>query len=265
MSYEQELSFATDLAQEAGKIMMRYFRAEDIGTELKKDLTPVTVADTRINNLVIEKVQAAYPAHGVLGEENSYKSDREQIWVVDPIDGTVPFSLGIPASTFSLALVGRADGQPLVAVTYDPFLKELYTATKDGGAYVNGRAIKTSSEHDFTRAYLSFSSRSWAGEGFDYQPGKLMEDFRSKGSKMLGFVSFVYTANRVARGQFLASVVGETEPWDIAAAGLLVKEAGGVVVDFNGETRRFDERGKGCLFAANQEVVGELLRYIRTT
>lgn len=265
MSYEKELTFASGLAAEAGKIMVRYFRAKDIGTELKEDLTPVTVADTAINNLVIKRVQEAYPEHGILGEENSYESDRERIWVVDPIDGTVPFSLGIPASTFSLALVDRNDGQPVVAATYDPFLKELYTATKNGGAYLNGRALKASSEHDFTRAYLSFSSRSWSGEGFDYRPAQLMEDFRSKGSKILGFVSFVYTANRVAAGQFLASVVGETQPWDIAAAALLVQEAGGVVVDFSGKTRRFDEQGQGCLFTANQQVADEFLKHIRTS
>jgi myo-inositol-1(or 4)-monophosphatase len=103
VSYEKELRFATDLAQEAGAIMDRYFRAEDIGTELKQDLTPVTVADTTINDLVIDRVQQSYPEHGVLGEENSYEPTRDRIWVVDPIDGTVPFSLGIPTSTFSLA------------------------------------------------------------------------------------------------------------------------------------------------------------------
>jgi fructose-1,6-bisphosphatase/inositol monophosphatase family enzyme len=123
--------------------------------------------------------------------------------------------------------------------------------------------MQASSDYDFSRAYLSFSSRSWADEGFSYRPAELMEDFRSRGSKILGFVSFVYTANRVAMGQFLASVVGETEPWDIAAAALLVEEAGGVVVDFSGETRRFDERGRGCLFTANQQVADEFLSHIR--
>jgi myo-inositol-1(or 4)-monophosphatase len=265
VNYEKELRFATDLAHEAGAIMTRYFRAEDIGTQLKEDLTPVTVADTMINDLVIDSVKKAYPDVGVLGEENSYEPTRDQIWVVDPIDGTVPFSLGIPASTFSLALVNRSDGQPVVAVTHDPFLKETYTATKDGGAYINGQPMTTSSSHDFSRAYLSFSSNAWTGEGFSYRPSELMEDFRSKGSKILGFVSFVYTANRVASGQFLASVVGETKPWDIAAAALLVQEAGGVVVDFHGHNRRFDEQGQGCLFTANQQVADEFLSLIQAS
>jgi len=266
MNYEKELQFATNLAYEAGAIMTRYFRSENIDTELKEDLTPVTIADKKINNYVIEKVKETYPDWGVLGEEDSYEPERDKIWVVDPIDGTVPFSLGIPASTFSLALVDKSDGQPVVAVTHDPYLEETFTAVKGGGAYVNGRRMQTSSDYDFSRAYLSFSSRSWTGEGFDYRPAELMESFRDKGSKILGFVSFVYTANRVAKGQFLATVVGETQPWDIAAAALLVQEAGGLVTDFHGKRRRYDaaKTGEGCIFAANQRVLDEFLEQIRT-
>lgn len=263
MSYQTELQFAKDLALEAGKIMRRYFRAEDIGTELKSDLTPITVADTKINNLVIQKVKESYPGSGVLGEEDSYKPDRKLIWVVDPIDGTLPFSIGMPVSTFSIALVDRDDGQPVVAVTYDPFLDETYSAVKGEGAFLNGVQLKTSDSQDFTQARISLSSRSLEGDGFQYKPAEIMQDFRSQGSKVLSFVSFVYTANRVASGQLLFTVVGETQPWDIAAVALLVEEAGGIVTDFHGKQRRFDESGDGCIFAANQKVLNEILSRIK--
>ena len=117
MSYEKELDFAKALALEAGEIMRKYFRSDRLGTVQKDDLTPLTVADTAINDLVIERVQHEFPEHGVLGEEASYEPNRQWIWVVDPIDGTSPYSCGIPISTFSLALVNKKDGQPYVSVT----------------------------------------------------------------------------------------------------------------------------------------------------
>ncbi|HSX47085.1 MAG TPA: inositol monophosphatase [Patescibacteria group bacterium] len=265
MMYEKELAFAKDLAENAGKIMGRYFRAKDIGTVTKADHTPVTIADTQINDLVIKKVKETFQDHGVLGEENSFKPERKLIWVVDPIDGTAPYSLGIPVSTFSLALVDRADGQALVAVTYDPFLEEMYHATQGGGAFKNGEPIKTSKSHDFQHAYISLSSRSLEGEGYNYQPAKVLQEFRSQGTKVLSFVSFVYTANRVATGQLLVTIVGETEAWDIAACAMLIQEAGGVVTDFYGKKRRFDESGDGCIMAANKEVLNTFLSRIKQT
>jgi myo-inositol-1(or 4)-monophosphatase len=149
-------------------------------------------------------------------------------------------------------------------VTYDPFLRETFTAVKNEGSYLNGQSISTSSDHDFSRAYLGLSSRSARGEGYDYSPARSMEDFRDKGSKILSFVSFVYTGNRVASGQLLASVVGETNAWDIAACALLVEEAGGIVTDLSGKKRRFDEAGNGCIMAANQTVLEEFLKQVRT-
>lgn len=264
MNYEKELQFATDLARQAGKVMSQYFQSVESQTEWKEDHTPLTVADTTINELVIKKVQESYPEHGVLGEEDSFKPDREMIWVVDPIDGTAPFSLGIPVSTFSLALVDRSDGQPLVGVTYDPFLDEMYTASKGSGAFLNEKPIHVSGKTDFVRSYLSLSSRGLEGDGFSYRPSHIMEELRDKGAKMLSFVSFVYTSNRVASGQFLSTVVGETNPWDIAACALLVQEAGGIVTDFHGEKRRFDEVADGCLMSANKTIHEQMLKRIQT-
>ncbi|QQS18795.1 hypothetical protein IPL68_01860 [Candidatus Saccharibacteria bacterium] len=133
MAHEKELQFAKSLALEAGAIMRHYFRSDELAITHKQDLTPLTVADTQINALVIERVKKEFPAYGVLGEEASFEPHRELLWVVDPIDGTSPFSCGIPVSTFSIALVHRKDGQPYVSVTYDPYLDELMFATKNGG------------------------------------------------------------------------------------------------------------------------------------
>src|SRR5690606_7148188 len=109
---DEYLAFAKTLATEAGQIMRDHF-VLGIDTEWKQDATPLTIADTSINQLVIDQVKQRFPTHGVLGEEASFGTDREYLWVVDPVDGTMPYSHGIPTSTFSLALV--QNGQPIVA------------------------------------------------------------------------------------------------------------------------------------------------------
>jgi myo-inositol-1(or 4)-monophosphatase len=263
VSYEAEMAFAKDLALEAGGVMRRYFRAEDIDTTWKDDNSPLTIADTTINSLVIDQVKTNFPEYGVLGEEESFKPERDRIWVVDPIDGTVPFSLGMPMSTFSLALVNRTDGQPVVAVTYDPWLEELYSATKGDGAFRNGKPIKTSEATDFHQAYMAVSSRGLQREGIDYRPTRMTDALRDKGAKVLGMASFVYTSNRIAAGQFVGSMIGNPGVWDIAASALLVEEAGGIVTDLNGDKRRFDEDGLGAVLAANQTIFAKLMDLIQ--
>src|SRR5690606_26788011 len=93
------LSFAKQLAIEAGAIMHKYHRSARRTTTWKDDNSPVTLADRDINSLVIQKIKDTFPDHGVIGEEESYEADRSYVWVVDPIDGTAPFDLGMQCST----------------------------------------------------------------------------------------------------------------------------------------------------------------------
>lgn len=265
MTYQKELDFAKSLALEAGGIMLRYFRAEDIATEWKEDNTPLTIADTTINKLVINQVKAKFPDYGVLGEEESYKPERDTIWVVDPIDGTVPFSLGIPLSTFSIALVRRKDGQPVVAVTYDPWLDELFSATKGGGAFLNDNRLKTSKKDDLLKAYLHMGGFSVDTDAASYGSTSAIDAVRKQGAKTISVQSGVYMANRVATGQFSGSIVGHPKAWDVAAIALLVEEAGGVVTDLTGQKRRFDEDGLGAVLAANRKIHDLLMEVVRTS
>jgi myo-inositol-1(or 4)-monophosphatase len=266
--YDNELAFAIDLARDAGKIMRRYFLAEDIATEWKKDDTPLTIADTKINDLVIERVKKSFPKHGVIGEEASYEIKDEMVWVVDPIDGTVPFSLGIPCSTFSLGLVDRSDGQSVVAVVYDPQLDYLYTAQRGEGSFVNGVRLHTSKATDLPRTYISvlggIGRREDARTHFIRQ-GACVDWLMDHGARPLSLQSQVYSACKVASGEFAGSIFGYGSPWDSAAASLIVEEAGGVVTDVNGKKRRYDEFAEGCLLAANQEMLTKLLSVVNAS
>jgi myo-inositol-1(or 4)-monophosphatase len=265
VSHQDDLAFAINLAQEAGEIMIRYFRAEDIGTTWKQDDSPLTVADTTINKLVIDRVKEFYPDYGVLGEEESYEADRNLIWVVDPIDGTVPFSLGMPVSTFLLALVDRKDGQPLVSVTYDPYLKHMYTAIKGGGAFLNGAPIRVNEATNFEKGYVSvYGVRSpIKTETVNYQVGKLIDELSLLGAKLINISSGAYAAGKIATGEFSAITMAIGAPWDCASIALLVQEAGGVATDLEGKPARYDEYSNGCIIAANQTLLDTLLELIK--
>src|SRR5689334_227090 len=111
---EQYLTFAKSVAQEAEQIALKYF-GFDVKITWKGDTSPLTQADTEINSMLIRRVKETYPEHSVVGEEESMATTNSQYtWVCDPIDGTAPFSAGIPAFTFSLALVDQQTGMPLL-------------------------------------------------------------------------------------------------------------------------------------------------------
>jgi len=264
MSHDTELKFAVSLAKEAGDIMRTYFRSEELGRVWKEDNTPVTVADLKINAMVIERVKAAYPEHGVLGEEESFEPERELVWVVDPIDGTIPFSLEMPLSTFLLALVDRNDGQPLIGIIYDPFLDHMFTATKGGGAFLNGKPIQVSKTMPVHEGYYSIHGPLMIDDQINYQPGRVYDDIRAHRAHSLTFASGGYTASKIACGLFAGVICGApAKAWDFAAPALLVQEAGGVVSDLVGKPRRYDGSGYGCVLAANQTIHTELLRLIK--
>lgn len=249
--------FAQSLAQEAGVIMKRYFQASDIGIQLKEDDSPVTVADHSINNLVIEKVKTHYPTHGVIGEEGSYESDRDWVWVVDPVDGTSPFSLGIPISTFCLALVHK--GAVQLSVVFDPFQDRLFTAQKGKGAFLNGVAIHVSNTKTFKGQYV-MTFRSLAKPNHTGM-NRMFDALQEVGAKVYMFASFSYAAMLVAEGRLVASCMVYGSPWDAAAASLIVQEAGGLVTDMAGQPRDFSTWGEG-LIMTNGAVHSEIISLI---
>jgi len=153
----QYLEFAKKIAPKAGEIMLKYFALSEPGQieqREKPDLSIVTVADEEINQLVIDEVEQTFPNHSVYGEEASSEKNSANVWVCDPINGTLVYSKHIPVSVFSLAFV--RDGQPLVGVVYDPFQKRLYEAVSGQGAYLNGKRIHVSQKDLTHKATLDY-------------------------------------------------------------------------------------------------------------
>ncbi|HEY6736492.1 MAG TPA: inositol monophosphatase [Candidatus Saccharimonadia bacterium] len=253
MKYEIELEFAMGIAREGGAIMKRYFRAADIDTQWKSDSTPLTVADTTINQLVIDRVKSAYPAHGVHGEEASYEADREYVWICDPVDGTMPYSLGLPISTFSLGLLH--DGQPVLGVVYDPFEDRLFSATAGGGAQLNGSPIHVS-DHGLTDSYVDLEMLTGV-------PGALsLADLRAalvaRQVRPFSLFSFIMGSMLVASGQLTAAIFAFNKPEDLGAAKIIVEEAGGRVTDVTGRDQLYNGPINGAVVSngvAHDEVL----------
>ena len=252
---QEYLDFAKKIAYNAGEIMMRYFKGEN-GACYKYDQTIVTKADQEINQYLIRQVKETYPAHSVDGEEEQF-GKSEYVWVCDPIDGTAMFARRIPTAVFSLALV--VDGVPAVGVVYDPFTDSLYSAAQGQGAFKNGAPIHV---NDVPLSDM----RSVAN--FDMWPKadyNLYDAFKELGKKtyFVGLGSVIRAAMCVAGGDFnLALFPGTTHKnCDLAAAKVIVEEAGGRVTDLFGNEQRYDQDVRGAIISngiTHQEALAAL-------
>ncbi len=255
------LEFAKKLALEAGKVMRRYYGKKP-DARFKEDETIVTIADEEINRLVIETVKQAYPTHSVDGEEESFNNESNYVWVCDPIDGTNPFAMELPVSVFSLALV--VDGVSEVGVIYAPFSEKMYTAIKGEGAYVNSERIRVSQE-DFG-AKVRMNVDWWANAEYDVMSAmhRLAYD---KGVYILCPGSTTHAGALVASGEFVVSVFPGTKGKnvDIAAAKVIVEEAGGKVTDLFGNEQRYDQDISGAVLSNGvvHETIIEYLKELR--
>lgn len=246
---------ATNLALEAGKIMRQYF-SSNITCDWKSDDTPITIADRRINQLVLDAIEKKYPKHSVIAEEGSRIVKRSKIaWVCDPLDGTIPFSKGYPTFVFSLALV--KDGEPIIGTFYDPINDRLINAIKGKGAFLNDQKLLVSSEK-------KISKTSIIDLNTDLKLLRLREFLiKKKGCWVTELYSTCYACLLVATGNFLAELYEYTNPWDAAAAKVIIEEAGGKTSDINGNKQRYDQRINGFI-ASNGYVHKELLDFIST-
>lgn len=226
--------FAIKIAKAAGKIIRQNFK-HGMKKQWKDNDTPVTVTDIAINKMVIAGVKKNFPTHDVLGEEESYQPNKgKYLWVCDPIDGTVPFSHGMPNCVFSLALV--RDGVPILGVIYDPFVDRLVYAEKGKGAFLNGKRIHVNKKP------TKFPAICWESISTVQQ---LKAEFPK--SFIFMFYSYIYGAMLVATGEVIGAVYTWHYAHDCASIKVVVEEAGGKVTDLNGNNQRYDGPVNGML------------------
>ncbi len=252
------LETAIEAAKKAGAYLLEHrgsLTSRDITEKQKNDF--VTTVDKTSEKMIIEHLLSTFPDHSVLTEESGIQHRSGSVeWIVDPLDGTTNFIHNLPA--FSLSIAARQDDDIIVGVIYNPVEEELFTARRGGGAFLNGRRIKVSQQIDFNRALL--------GTGFPhhskyYLPQYLLSlgeiFYQSAGIRRMGSaaIDLCYTACGRYDGFWEAGL----HIWDIAAGSLLIREAGGVVSDFNGKS---DFLQNGFIIAGNKEIHRYLTRIL---
>ena len=231
--WADELAFATDLARRAGALLIdSYERLERIDYKSKRDV--VTDADYASEHLVIGAIKERYPDDAILAEESGEHagvlrddgSHNGRTWVIDPLDGTVNYANGIPFYCVSIGLV--VDDAPSVGVVLDPARDDLYAATADGPATLDGAPIRASTKDSLSDYVVSLAVIGRGGLMRERRIAPLIRIHRRMGSAAL---ALAYVAN----GRFDAFVQnGGLSPWDVAASGLIAQRAGAVVTDLRG-------------------------------
>jgi myo-inositol-1(or 4)-monophosphatase len=218
-----ELEFAIQLARKSGELLLESFSLSGTPTSRKKDRSVVTKADLDADLLIRGEIQARYPGDGLLSEELStiYPTEKQAVWVIDPIDGTTNFSLGLPIWGISIARL--VDGWPDTAVVYFPPLEEIYTAQKGAGSFLNGHQLNSNSQDKLsTTTFFACCSRTH--RHYDVQvPYK---------PRILG--SAAYNLCSVARGIAILAFEAVPKIWDLAGGWLIASEAGALVQTLDG-------------------------------
>jgi len=219
------LNDAIEITRAAGAAIMEYYRSSFEVKDKKPD-NPVTDADYASDNLLRKRLLELLPEAGWLSEETIDDPERllhRLVWVVDPLDGTKEFVMGIPEFSISVALVRL--GLPVLGIVYNPATDELFTAERGQGATFNGKPVSVSDCADLQNARVD-ASRTERQRG-EFEPFEDMVEVNTMGS-------IAYKLARVAAGMTDATWSrGPKNEWDICAGVLLVQEAGGRCVNLD--------------------------------
>jgi myo-inositol-1(or 4)-monophosphatase len=261
-TYSEFLATAVAAAREAGTLALSMQgRLHDIHFKGEKDV--VTEADFACDAAIRKTLTTAYPDHNIVTEEEAaIEHGSEYTWFVDPVDGTVNYSRGFPLWGVS---VGLRKGDAMVAgAIFLPALDEMFSVTLGGGAFLNGRAIRTSAVDQLQEAILShgdFNIGATAAQRLEMNSRVFSARLRAAASvqrvKCMG--SAVLEGAFVAAGRMEAYCMMSMKPWDVAVAGLLVTEAGGMVSRVDGGA--YSILGPDALFSNGRmhaELVGIL-------
>lgn len=254
------LNIGIRAARAAGKVITQNVdRFDPMTIEKKQRNDFVTEIDRKAEAEIVGTLKRSYPDHAFLCEESGQigSEDAEYQWVIDPLDGTTNFIHGLPHFSVSIALL--QNGKLFQAVIYDPMRQELFTAGKGEGAFLDSKRLRVSSTSHLENALLS--------TGFPYRDGQDLDFYqrttrhyteRTGGIRRLG--SAALDLAYVAAGRIDGTWLTGLQSWDVAAGGLIVREAGGLINDFDGGDGWM---AKGEVIAATPRVHHQMLEVMK--
>ncbi len=249
--------FIQDLAKKAGDTVLKRFGKDGVHylkSDHRKDV--VTKADLLSNKIVLTAIRYAYPEHGIISEETGHeRADAQYVWIIDPIDGTLNFSLGIPC--FGVMLCLTRNREVILSVIYLPALKEFYFAKKGKGAYLNGKRIHCSS-HGFDQTYGTGSGNLYGRNEKLYR--SLLKAGKTTSLHQHSFGAMCVNACYVASGRkdWMWTYSGQLH--DFAPPSLILEESGCVVTNTRGEPWSFKDMN---MIAGNPAVHKALVKLAR--
>ena len=228
------LTTATEAALEAGSFLQYNIgKVKNIERKRGEETNLVTEIDKESEAMIIRRIKQRFPDHDILGEEGgAQSSSSEYRWIIDPLDGTTNYTHGLPL--FCVTIGVEHNGEIIAGATYDPMAKEMFTAEKGKGAFLNDRKITVSASSTLIESLLV--------TGFPYNvkenPDNVIEHFvnflpKAQGVRRLG--SAALDMAYVACGRLDGYWEVFLNPWDKAAGILIVREAGGTVSTFDGD------------------------------
>ena len=232
-SYRQLCDLTCEIARSAGRFMASERKNFDVSRIESKGLHDlVSYVDKESEKQIIGQLSELIPDSGFIAEEGTSSKHGERFnWVIDPLDGTTNFIQGVPVYAVSIGLLDY--DELVVGVVYEVGRDECFYAWKDGGAYLNGQTIHVSDRENINDTLLA--------TGFPYNDFSKMESYieflkwamkNARGVRRLG--SAATDMAYVACGRFDAFWEYDLKPWDVAAGSVIVKEAGGKVMDYKG-------------------------------
>jgi len=217
-------------AANASAEVIRHYYHGDFTVELKADQTPVTVADREAENIIRRMLLDAFPEHGFFGEESGRTGqDAEYMWLVDPIDGTKSFVAGYGMFSTQIALMHR--GELILGVSSAPAHGELAWAYRGEGARVQDKAVHVRNVKSLSEASISTGNiQTLAASDRWINLGRIL----ARANRTRGYGDY-YHYHRLAAGQIDAVIESDLNILDVAALAVIVREAGGVFTDLDGE------------------------------
>lgn len=262
MKKSNYLQFAIETALESGNeiLMKNYGKMQELEWNAKQHFR--TEVDRMSDELIRRKIKENFPEHNIYSEENEgVNQSSEFSWVVDPLDGTIPYRYRI-TDHFSVCISLIKGKTPIVGVIYAPKRGELYHAEQRKGAFCNDKLISVSLEENIHRAVIGLDG------------GKETETFRRE--NLASFIKRIYSPDGItcftssgcasvplcltASGKLHAYMAPSLEPWDMAAAVIINREAGGKVTNLNNE--EWDIKDESIV-TANSKLHGKLLDLLK--
>lgn len=251
------LNVAMDAAHAAASIIRRQMQHVDaIPFERKARHDYVSEVDKACEEEIVRHIRRYYPDHAFLCEESGSSGDSGIVWVIDPLDGTSNYMHGIPH--FAISIAQQINGRTERAVVYDVMRDEMYNASRGNGAFMNQKRIRASARTSLENAVVATAfpfrdrDRLQAYARVFQAVFAKTEDFRRAGTASLDLAW-------VAAGRLDAYYEVGMKAWDVAAGALLVREAGGVVMDFDGNDSVEDS---GTIIAAPYKLMTPLQQII---